>query len=148
MQSVILGIDPDSSKHGIAVYRIGKLDSLMSLELMELMNWLKVEYAKDSIEPVSIICHIEDVNANKAVWHGRSQSKAAYGATSQNVAKCKQAQIELMRMLDFMGVPYKLHKISKAWKKDKVLFERITGWAGRSNEDTRSAAYFGYLGLK
>ena len=27
----------------------------------------------------------------------------------------------------------------------KSKFEKITGWTGRSNEDTRSAAFFGFL---
>jgi hypothetical protein len=41
------------------------------------------------------------------------------------------------------------HKVSKKWKDaaGKKEFERVTGWKGRSNEDTRSAAYFGYLGV-
>jgi len=38
------------------------------------------------------------------------------------------------------------HRVSKMWKKDKKQFELVTKWTGRSNEDTRSAAYFGWLG--
>ena len=30
----------------------------------------------------------------------------------------------------------------------KKQFEKVTGWTGRSNEDTRSAAYFGWLGCR
>ena len=51
-----------------------------------------------------------------------------------------------MQWLDSLGVPYKLHKPQKGnWAKDKARFEKVTGWKGRSNEDTRSAAYFGFL---
>ena len=32
-------------------------------------------------------------------------------------------------------------------KHGKIEFESVTGWTGRSNEDTRSAAYFGMLGV-
>lgn len=144
MQQYIIGIDPDSAKHGVAIYVDGVLDDLMTLELMGVYSLVLFLKRK----PVELLFSIENVAANKAVWHGKSQSKAAYGMTSQNVAKCKQAQIELERMLDYLEVDYIHQKISKPWKKDKKQFELVTGWTGRSNEDTRSAAYFGWLGLK
>jgi hypothetical protein len=67
---------------------------------------------------------------------------------AQSIGMCKQSQIELERLFESKGVKVVKHKISKMWKKDKAQFEKVTGWTGRSNEDTRSAAYFGFLGLK
>lgn len=142
----VIGIDPDSSKHGIAVYKDERLIELQSMPLMEFMDYL-IELDTDQIS-----FHIEDVNGQKAVWHGKNQSKSAYGMTSQNVAKCKQAQIEIERMIEHLFGAGKItrHKISKQWKDQagKRQFELVTGWKGRSNEDMRSASYFGYLGLK
>lgn len=143
--SIVIGVDPSASKHGIAVYIGGKLEHLLNLELMEIHQMLIHDFNSD-FDNIAFV--IEDVKANKAVWHGRSQNKLAFGMTSQNVAKCKQAQIELEKMLKFLGVKYVNKSISSQWKKSKGLFEKITGWKGSSNKDNRSAAYFGYLGCK
>ena len=66
------------------------------------------------------------------------------------LGKCAQSEIELRRVLEVMGFKYVMHKRNSVWKKskNKKQFELVTGWTGRSNEDTRSAAYFGWLGLK
>lgn len=150
MSDYVIGIDPDSNKHGVATYKDGKLERLDSMPLMELLNYVsniqKIQEFGESIE-----FHMEDVKANKAVWHGRKESKSSFGMTSQKVAKCKQAQIEVERMIDFVfGLDaLTLHKVSSKWKSQegKKQFEKVTGWSGRSNGDTRSAAYFGFLGL-
>ena len=143
---IVIGIDPDSKAHGVAIYINKDLKVLNCMTLMELHGFLTVD-VDFAIEDVTV--HIENVDGNKSVWHGRQQSKAAFGQTSQRVAKCKQAQLELERMLDWLGVEVVRHKISKAWKTGETQtnqFKKITKWKGRSNEDTRSAAYFGYLG--
>ena len=67
---------------------------------------------------------------------------------AQHIGMCKQAQIELERIAEHMEIKVVKHKISKMWKKDKKQFERVTGWTGQSNEDTRSASWMGYQGLK
>jgi len=147
MSKIIIGIDPDSKAHGVAMYFDGDLKVLSCMSLMEVHGFLTCD-VDFNIEDV--VVHIEHVDGNKSVWHGRQQSKAAFGQTSQRVAKCKQAQLELERMFKWLGVEVVRHKISKAWKKGETQtnqFKLATKWKGRSNEDTRSAAYFGYLGL-
>jgi predicted RNase H-like nuclease (RuvC/YqgF family) len=146
MRNYVIGIDPGSTKgHGVAVYQDGELVNIKMSQLMPLYSLLTT--LKQS---GNVIVHIEDVMAQKAVWHGKKQSKAAYGKTSQNVALCKWAQVEVERMCEYIDVDVVKHRVSSCWKKDngKAQFEKVTGWKGRSNEDTRSAAYFGWLGLK
>lgn len=143
--SLTIGIDPDSAAHGVAFFNEQGLFELKNLTLMELMERLaNLKQTHD------ITVHIENVDANKGCWNNVRGSKAAFGKAASDMGKCRQAYIELTRMFDHLGVPYVNHKISKSWKKgnDKKLFELATGWTGRSNEDTRSAAYFGYLGWK
>ena len=67
---------------------------------------------------------------------------------ARRLGMVQQSQSELERMLIRFNIVPTKHKISKMWKKDKAQFEKVTGWTGRSNEDTRSAAYFGFLGIK
>lgn len=145
MNSYVIGIDPGATKgHGVAVYVNGWLQDLHMMELMQLHDLLKDLKFKGSV-----IVHIEDVYGKKGAWHGESQSKKAYAQTSQNVGLCKWAQVEVERMCKHIGVTVVKHKVSSKWKSQaqKKEFERLTGWNERSNEDTRSASWFGYLGI-
>lgn len=85
--------------------------------------------------------------ANQFVYtRNEKASKAAQSKVAMHIGRCQQVQVELMRWLDHMGIAYRLHKPQRGnWSKDKTTFERVTGWSGKSNEDTRSAAYFGFL---
>jgi hypothetical protein len=143
--SIVIGVDPDSSKHGLAVYEDGELKALYNMCLYDIIKtFLEPVYFDDALWVV------EDVNTNKFVY-GRNQhaSKAAQSKIAMGVGKCQQAQVELVRMLDVYGMNYELIKPSRGnWAKSKVRFEKVTGWTGRSNEDTRSAAYFGWLALQ
>ena len=142
MSKIIIGIDPDSKAHGVAVYEDGKLVGLSGLELTQFIYMIPIWKAKGSIE-----VHIEDVNAVSAAFNARDRKTNINVKLkmAQHIGMCKQSQIELERLFFSEHITPVKHKISKVWKKDKAQFERVTGWVGRSNEDTRSAAYFGWL---
>ena len=150
MSKIIIGIDPDSKAHGVAVYRDGKLIELLNLDCIQLRE--KIVNLKNTISPSEIVFHIEDVKANNAVFMkpGRMDKKreGEAKARGRTLGMCQQSQTEVERLAEFCKIKVVKYKISKMWKKDKAQFEKVTGWTGRSNEDTRSAAYFGFLGLK
>ena len=148
MSKIIIGIDPDSIKHGIAVYEDGKLISLDCLSLMGLMGFLSSLHENYGLLTDVVEIHIEDVCAMNAVFRQKQTKNNNVNMKMANsIGKCQQSQIELERMIVRFQLVAIKHKISKQWKKDKSQFEKVTGWSGRSNEDTRSAAWFGYLGL-
>ena len=67
---------------------------------------------------------------------------------SRNVGMNQQAMVELVRVLKAYGQNVMLVPPAKDnWAKETPRFQRITGWTKRSNPDTRSAAYFGFLGV-
>ena len=145
---VILGVDPDSSKSGIATYINGKLAELTCLSLIDI--YFHVDDLCIRFEPSEVELHIENVKANKAVWHNKKGSQAAYGMTCQKVGQCKQVQTEIERIAEHFGIKVVRHQVSKMWKDSatgKAVLNDL-GWTGQSNEDSRSAAYFGYLGVK
>ena len=148
MANIILGVDPDSKAHGVAVYGDGRLQILESMTFLEVQYFIKGHHSSD------IEVHIEDVCANNAVFMAPSKNPnkiAEAKARGRTLGMCQQSQIELERLFFSKDIRVVKHKISKKWKSAKTgrpKFERITGWKGQSNEDTRSAAYFGYLGLK
>ena len=143
----VIGIDPDSEAHGVAIYNNGKLETLEQMNLLKLAGELSTA---SNLYNCDVEVHIEDVNGVGAAFGARDNNHNIHVKLkmAQSIGKCKQAQIELERFIEFYGIKLVKHKISKMWKKDKAQFEKVTGWTARSNEDTRSAAYFGFLGLK
>lgn len=137
-----VGIDPDSERHGFAVYQNGKLIVCATATNIEIFND-HLPLLKNGF----VVFSIENVMANKFVYaRNRQASKAAESKVAMHIGRCQQAQLELIRWLDHYRIPYVLHKPQAGnWKDKKALFEKITGWTGRSNDDSRSAAFFGYL---
>ena len=146
---IIIGVDPDSKAHGVAIYENGTLINLENLPLMEFNNMLDFWYQEAGRTNIEV--HIEDVCANNAVFMKPANSKKSIAeakARGRTLGMCQQSQIELERLIEYWDIKIVKHKTSKMWKKDKKQFEMVTGWIGRSNEDNRSAAYFGFLGVK
>lgn len=144
MTTFVIGCDPDSKLHGIAIYEDGKLIDLKNLSLIEIYRLLK-----NLKQFGSVIMSIEDNNAVSAIYAGRfntKDSQAVKSKKAQHVGMCKQAQIEVERVCENLGVEVVRQKPSKQWKDtNNRQFELVTGWKKRSNEDNRSAAYFGWL---
>ncbi|MGL4638566.1 MAG: hypothetical protein ACRCVX_02390 [Shewanella sp.] len=141
---IVIGIDPDTAAHGVAVFKNGKLTSLHNLSLMELQDLVI-----DLLESGEVVAAIEDVDSQKFVYHrNEHSSKAAQSLIAMKIGKCAQAGVEAVRMLEHHGVKvakYPPQRDNWAAPKLKAKFERYTGWSGSSNDDNRSAAYFGYL---
>jgi hypothetical protein len=143
-----IGIDPDSEKHGTAIYADGHLKELGNLNLIDLYL-----FSKDALKNGhSVIFHIENTLAISATFAKSGiANQRALSAVSRSVGMCQQAQKELVKALLTLGVEINYYPISKSWKTSaagKAALKSATGYSGNSNEDTRSAAYFGWLGVK
>ena len=151
MEYVVIGIDPDSEKHGIAIYRKNALCELLSLNSIELYVHL-TQHEKTALSESRLVIHMENPlgNSSSAFSHSKSEPLSVKFKKSESVGRVKQAQRSVEQLAELLGIPVVHHRNSNAWKKgtQAELFKRITGWSGRSNEDTRSAAYFGWLGCK
>ncbi len=146
MTKFVLGIDPDSKAHGVAVYENGNLIELHTLSTPRLSMLLE-----NMKQFGDVVVSIEDNDSISAVYSGRFKSKdseAVKAKKAQHVGMVKQAQREVERWCELLDIKVIKQKPSSAWKDthDKQ-FKLVTKWEGRSNEDTRSAAYMGYLGL-
>lgn len=145
MSDIVVGLDPDSKEHGVSVYVDGVLTNLLMMSLPALRRWIATVHP---VHPIRF--SIEDVLSQNFVYARNVQrSKAAQGVISVKIGRCQQAQAEVMRELDDQGIAYSLHKpTSSNWAENKPMFERMTGWKGRSNPETRSAAYFGFVAVR
>lgn len=146
---IIIGIDPDSEKSGVATHIDGFFIELECKSIIDIYQYF--ESLCNHSEYPNIQVHIENVS-------GTSHNFTAKKATSlpaklkiaRNIGRCEQVQIEIERIAEHFNIPVFKHSLSSKWKKGKYEieeFKRLTGCQGQSNEDTRSAAYFGYLGV-
>ncbi len=126
----------------------GELARLECLSLVSI--FIEFESISKQWSDKEVELHIENVKAKKAVWHDKKGSQASYGMTCQKVGQCKQVQTEIERIAEHFGIKVVHHGVSKMWKDSatgKAVLKDL-GWHGQSNEDSRSACYFGYLGVK
>lgn len=153
MNRYIIGVDPDSKAHGVAIYINGKLEDLTTMPLVDIIDYI-LQYRRGEVMGFdhSILFSIEDVMANQFIYaRNVKESKAAQAKQAMHVGRCQQSFVELIRVLDHMEIKYVTHKPQKgnwAETENKKQFEMATGWKKRSNEDTRSAAFFGFLACK
>ncbi len=134
----VIGIDPDSKKHGVAIYEDGELIDLHMMKRAEV-----VMLARER----ECIISLEDVMANKFIYtRNIKQSMKVQATVAMHIGRCQQSMVELEDDLLSAGIKIIKHRPNKGnWAKKRDQFERITGWEGQSNEDTRSAAFFGHL---
>jgi hypothetical protein len=146
----VVGIDPDVERHGFALYTDGNLvecTTKTTIETVLFASEMRGSFA--GVMRGSVLFSIENVMANSFVYSRNQKStKQAECKVALSIGRNQQAQAELQKWLDYYSIPYVLHKPQAGnWKTDKEAFEKITGWTGRSNDDSRSAAFFGYKAL-
>ena len=141
---ITLGIDPDTQQSGIAIYYDGALIDLRMMSLLQLHDFITDQKPKHPIRGC-----IENLLANGFLYNRHAMNKggpAVQVKIALDVGRNQQAQYEIMRLFEYHYLPYQLIKpTANNWANNEALFKKATGWPGRSNPDTRSAAYFGYL---
>lgn len=148
MNKFEIGIDPDSDKYGVAIAKNGELCTVKSMCITHLVPMIA-----ELSDSGSVVVYIEDVCgiSSSAFNHSRKDTQAVKFKKSESVGMCKQAQIVIQKFCAEYGIPVHKFKVSKAWKDTKTgraALKNVFGWEGESNEDSRSAAYFLYLGVK
>ena len=138
-----IGIDPDVDKSGFAVWNkpAQKFESIEALGLAEIMSFFQV--MKISIE----IVVIEAGYMNKGNRHTfKGQTVAAASKTGENVGRNHQRGMDIVEILEWMRIPYRLQKpiTPNKWKDDAAYFKTITGWHGKTNPEKRDAAMLVY----
>lgn len=134
--STLIGIDP-GRETGVAVIGpkpVGKL-TLVGRQTFWSAYQLVLDYA--AIGPVD--CYIEDPIQNKPVWN-RSLKPRQNLKVAQNVGMNKEHGRLLIEGLE--SIPnVTVHAVRPSTVKwDAALFQRITGYVGRSNQHQRDAA--------
>jgi hypothetical protein len=164
-----IGIDPDLTKSGVALVVNGKIVFLKSMGFSELISYVVGLVAAEQ-EVVTVL--LEDVDNKKPVFpkrlkkahkgqnpllqfvgHAPSQSGSEAKVNmsiAEDLGKVKAAARLIKEVLEENEVTVRLVKPLrepiKTAKKNRDYFNKITGWDGRSNEDTRDAALIALFG--
>ncbi len=128
---LILGIDP-GLKTGIAHFDGGKLTHLETVHQADIPNVLQQH------KPAHVV--FEDSRLQSHVW-GRGTGVAAAAKVARNVGEVDAWCRLIEHTCSKLGI--KAHGVSpqgKGAKLDAVQFERLTGWAQRSNQHERDGA--------
>ena len=133
---MIIGIDPDIDKVGFCRIFDGTILELKSLDMCSLISQVPIlidegyEFA------------IENVSANNAVF-GKYSKAEQYKkvARSKSVGKVQAAHQIIKRWVEYnngivIDVPA---GVGKQVKKNAKLFNQLSGWTKRSNQDMRDA---------
>lgn len=148
--NIVIGIDPDADKNGVALYKDGTLSLLTSMKTLEFYFFLETLKKKNYVE--NILVGIENVKLLSITFERKNNKAGQRGhdRISHNVGQCKHAQTEIENCCKHLNVKYILFRPSSNFKKGSSIkmFERLTGYKGSSNADQRSAAYFGLQALK
>lgn len=146
MSQIVVGIDPDADKYGLAAYVDGRISWLEKWSIIEFVDWLERVKLQGLHEFVFVI---EDVVTNKFMYNRGIKSPSILSKVAQNVGQCKHSQKVAEQFIEHYGFKLIRQPPTKGnWAKNKNQFEQVTGWTGRSNEDNRSASFMAFLHLE
>ena len=131
MTDLIIGIDPDLDKSGVAV--LGQSFELKNLTFAETVELFRSH--QDQIKKVVIEAGWQNKKANFRGGH----SKRAGERIAKNVGENHATGKLLVEMAKSFGLAVVEVRPTKT-KKNSEEFNRITGWQGRTNQEQRDAA--------
>ena len=137
----IVGIDPDCKKSGLATYENGNLIWLDNFDLIQYIDYCI------KVQDQDITFVIEDANLISSLYHrNKKGNPSVQHKISESIGANKQRATDLIEIAKHFGIKVITQKPRKGnWAKKKPMFEKVTKWKGRSNPETRSAAFFGYF---
>lgn len=137
MNKILVGIDADNEKSGIAIWcpSAKAFLEMATYSLFELFVKLGDLHSR-----FDMFVYLEDANQIKAVWH--RGGKGAGKNVGKNMAIAKQIRI----YMDAHRIPYQLLKPAGYSKYDHSTFCKITGHplASPTNSEKRAAAMMVY----
>ena len=141
-EPLYIGIDPDVDKSGFAEWHkpLKKFSAIEALTLPEMLD--RLHAIRDNIALVVV----EAGFLNKGNRHTfKGQSVAAAAKTGENVGRNHQRGMDIVEILEWMRIPYRLQKPSSknSWKNDEKIFQKMTGVKG-GNPEKRDAAMLVY----
>lgn len=139
MEKLFIGVDPDVNKNGVGFYykdsKRLELENLRFFALFDAIKQFKTRY--------NITVIIDAGWLNKSNFHVTGTNKNVNGKIGERVGANHQCGKLIAQMCEYLGVNYELHRPTRS-KVNKEVFEQITGYKGRTNQETRDAGMLVY----
>lgn len=136
---ILIGIDPDVEKSGVAYYESDtKKLELSNLKFFQLFDYLQhVERNKGDLDEVTVI--VEAGWLNKSNWHAVKDSSSSKNAQiGQRTGANHEVGKKIVEMCQYIGLNYELVKPTKSKIKHKY-FAFMTGILQKTNQEQRDA---------
>lgn len=145
----VVGVDPDCVKSGFAFYKGGRLVSLRNWSFVDFIEVVNKHLPENNMTPENTIFVVEDGTKIKTIYQKhRDKNSNVYAEKARNVGRVQQMGLCIIDMLNSNGYNVVRERPQRGnWADPKMLsqFKAVTGWKKRSNPETRSAAFFGFL---
>jgi len=130
---MLIGIDPDITKSGVAVLHDTKQLEMTTLSFVDVMAFIRTN------KPIIECVYVEAGWLNKkANWHGASNMSVA-AKIGKNVGENHATGKLLVQSIEAEGVKVVTVQPTKA-KLNAEQFEKLTKYKGRTNQEVRDAA--------
>ncbi len=145
IKNILVGIDPDVDKSGVAVWNTTTqtFTSIQDLAFWDVIDFLLTH--ADSIKQVRIEAGwLIDTN-----WHTMAKlGKKGIAEMGRRVGRNHQVGLTIVEFCIKYSLPHKTVTPLKNnwWAEDGKKFKQVTGWQGQTNPEKRDAAMlvFGY----
>ena len=134
---MIIGIDPDLTKPGVCIMQAsGKFEIVKKYSTSELLE----DIPSYIIQGYTFA--VENCSEVKAIYsRNKKGNQAQQAKIAQNVGQVKGAQVVLCNYIEHCGGKLIMVPVGtgKQVKNNAKLFNEVTGYTGRTNEDDRDA---------
>lgn len=152
---VVVGVDPDVDKNGVAYLDMTNKEMELTLGAMpfpNLIDFLRAtNYNCEQAEKKFCVV-VEAGWLNRSNWHVHSRdSKAVIAAKGTAAGRNHEVGRKIAEMCRYYAIPYDLMKpLTKIWKGNerKITAQElktITGYAARTNQEMRDAALLAWV---
>jgi hypothetical protein len=132
---ILIGIDPDVNKSGVARYnKLNKELGLTTLTFFELFDYLSYEKGKIDIKIL-----IEAGWLNKSNWHTENKNKYISTMIGNRTGANHETGRKIVEMCEYLKLKYELI-IPKKSKVNHEYFKKLTGITSKTNQEERDAA--------
>jgi hypothetical protein len=138
---MIIGIDPDCKKSGVAEYE----SETQYFDVRTMSFFELYEHLNRNMERI-VLARIESGWLNeKSNFHGSyGQSKRAGERIAKNVGANHETGRKIAEMCEHLNIEYELVRPLGTKDIDHFTFKRMTGFRGRTNQDMRDAGMLVY----
>lgn len=150
---VIIGIDPDVEKNGVAYLECeSKILEISALSFPDLLDYLRYVQRCAETTQKHLVVVVEAGYMNKGNWHlNPKDTKAAAAAKGNHAGRNHETARKIVEMCKHWQMEVKEVKpLEKCWKgKDRKItheeLARFTGVMGRTNQEGRDAALLAWV---